>query len=127
MPPLASHGRICLPTVPDAIGAAPFLNGFKSRVFGIGPPTRLSVPDRRQGGISELQGLQGICLGKPTGRMERLVDLRHLECRTDIDGYANETFDFEIGAEAIDFRSGSNGPNRSRGKAPPPTARSGER
>src|SRR6266516_3527762 len=118
MPPLASHGRICLPTVPDAIGAAPFLNGFKSRVFGISPLTRLSVPDRRQGGISELQGLQGICLGKPTGRMERLVDLRHLECRTDIDGYANET---------IDFRSGSNGPDRSRGKAPPPTARSGER
>ena len=28
--------------------------------------------------------------------MERLVDLRHLERRTDIDGYANETFDYEV-------------------------------
>jgi hypothetical protein len=30
------------------------------------------------------------------GRLERLVDLRRLECRADIDGYANEAFHQQI-------------------------------
>jgi len=40
--------------VTDDIGAAPFLNGFKSRVFGIGPNSAICSPSAHPDEISRL-------------------------------------------------------------------------
>ena len=81
--------------VTDDIGTAPFLNGFKSRVFGFGPQLGYLFPIGDKQGY-EFQGLQGVCLRESTGRLERVVDLRDLECRADINSYADQAFDYEV-------------------------------
>ena len=82
--------------ITDDFGAAPFQGGFQIARVRLRPPARLSLSDWRQAGISEPQGLPGVCRRKPPRGLERLADLRDLECRADIDGCANAAYDYEV-------------------------------
>ena len=82
--------------VTDDIGVAPFLNGFKSRVFGVGPQVGYIFPIGDKQGYLNLKGYREFEVTKPSRRLERLVDLCNLECRANVNSHADEAYDYEV-------------------------------